>query len=677
MAAPQDEDEVDGAVDPPCYLVRPSDNVYSFFMFIGPTEFKKKRTDKCTWDIVMAYILVSMNFCMQSVLVWLVFTSVVLSNLDWQNGILKLDNEAMSLFEEAPSKCNEGGSLCFVDSQGGYSCSPPSIQLVGRWSELDANNDGMWTWDEMQKERDALRCKYVVDPQEVFVVLTEMLKLRENIIWLHPDVKAGKVIHQSYFQYILGDLVMCGYRSQDMCANLLQRGFFDMPLKHGTAPRVGTDIESALRYCRQLLQPGGTCEVLLPSTYATWKITSQGECGSPSYNKFTYENPGNKVTKSLLEVDYSVRQEYELAQKYYFRIFKGIILFIWFLLMFCEFKEVWKIITVVMRYPDAADFGEDAVLMEQDPSDPEDVRYRIQGITSSHRRVMGILCILRVGVTAMLAMVGMSYIIRTNGYVDLLMNGVTLLFVADVANILYSQVLREEIRDQTEDIKAMKVPMYGWDWLNRRPALLDITCVFGLCLLVYGCMHWNLNNVTVPIYDALECTCLSQGDNCREAQQFNEAWWDNYWMKVVPGVFKEVDALKAGVPGASMLVSDAGSMTTASALLFHEQLESRVMKLSGQNEELQETIEKLEKEMKGVKKAPSHHRGHLPATAPATNHKALYETNLKSFVKGHSRALIENSARNLKSFVKGHNSSLIEKKAPNTIQTNLRQHHDA
>ena len=29
------EDEVDGAVDPPCYLVRPSDNVYSFFMFIG------------------------------------------------------------------------------------------------------------------------------------------------------------------------------------------------------------------------------------------------------------------------------------------------------------------------------------------------------------------------------------------------------------------------------------------------------------------------------------------------------------------------------------------------------------------------------------------------------------------------------------------------------------------
>jgi hypothetical protein len=603
--APQDEDEI-AASEVPMYLVRPSDNVYSFFMFIGPTESKKKMTDKCTWGIVMAYILVALNFVMQSVLVWLVFTSVVLANLDWQNGILKLNTGAIGgLFEEAPSKCNEGGSLCFVDSDGGYTCSPPSIQLTGRWNELDVNGDGMWTWKEVQGQREELRCKYVVDPQEVFLVLVEMLKKRENIIWLHPDVKAGKAIHYPYFQYILGDLVMCRYRSQDMCANLLKRGFFHSPLKHGTAPRVGTTIESALRYCRDLLQPGGTCETLLPSTYATWKIQSQGECGSPDYSKFVYENPGLKVSKSLLEVDYSVRGEYDLAQQPHFRVFKGIILFVWFLLMFCEFKEVWKIIIVVMRYPDAADFGEDAVLMEQDPSDPEDVRYRIQGITRSHRRIMAVLCLLRIGVNSLLLFVGMSYIIRTNGYVDLLMNGVTLLFVADVANILYSQVLREEIRDQTEDIKAMKVPMYGWDWLNRRPALLDIVSVGVLILLVYAVMSWNLTQVTVPIYDALECTCLASGPKCREAQFFNRAWWDNYWMKIIPGVFKEVDTLKTTVPGAALFIGapQSRTMDMSSALLFHEQLESRVEKLSSDNVDLETTIEKLEKEMAGVKMA--------------------------------------------------------------------------
>merc|ERR1719146_186337 len=100
LQAPQDEDVVDDT-DPPCYLVRPSDNVYSFFMFIGPTESKKKRTDKCTWDIVMAYILVVLNFFMQTILVWLVFESVVLANLDWQNGILKIGSGAMGgLFDE-------------------------------------------------------------------------------------------------------------------------------------------------------------------------------------------------------------------------------------------------------------------------------------------------------------------------------------------------------------------------------------------------------------------------------------------------------------------------------------------------------------------------------------------------------------------------------------------------
>ena len=32
-----------------------------------------------------------------------------------------------------------------------------------------------------------------------------------------------------YFTYAMADLVMCGYRSKEMCANLVQRGFFDAP----------------------------------------------------------------------------------------------------------------------------------------------------------------------------------------------------------------------------------------------------------------------------------------------------------------------------------------------------------------------------------------------------------------------------------------------------------------
>ena len=88
----------------------------------------------------------------------------------------------------------------------------------------------------------------------------------------------------------------------------MQRGYYHAPLKYGTAPRVGKTIESALKYCKNLLVPGGACERSLPSTYAVWKTTSTTECGEPTYTTFNYEKPASGVKKSLLSVDYSSRQ---------------------------------------------------------------------------------------------------------------------------------------------------------------------------------------------------------------------------------------------------------------------------------------------------------------------------------------------------------------------------------
>jgi len=370
-------------------------------------------------------------------------------------------------------------------------------------------------------------------------------------------------------------------------------------LKHGTAPRVGNTIDSALKYCRELLEPAGTCESLLPSTYSVWKISSEIECGAPQYDSFTYTNPGSGVEKSLLKVDYSTRQEYALAQEFWFGVYKSIVLFTWLLLMFVEFKEVQKIVTVVMRYPDAGDFGEDAVLMEQDPSDPEDVRFRIQGITSSHRRNIAFLCVLRLGITASLLFVGMSYIVKTNGYADLLMNGVTLFFVAEIASLLYAQVLREEIRDQCEDIKPMKVQMYGWVWLNRRPALLDMFCVIFLSLCVVFVMQWQMDNVVKPVYESLSCTCVGVGETCKEAQVFNKGFWDTYWMKTGPDVFKELDALKSTVPAAAIFAAQpthAGNFASSiSDYISTKELDTRVHVLQSNHNHLEHELDALMK----------------------------------------------------------------------------------
>merc|ERR1719515_53994 len=219
--------------------------------------------------------------------------------------------------------------------------------------------------------------------------------------------------------------------------------------------------------------------------------------------------------------------------------------------MSAEFRAIVKILTLCARYPDAAEYGEDAVLVEQDPADPEDVRYRIQGITKRHRYTVIAVTLLRFCVTCVLLLVGVCYIIKTNGYADLIMNGVALGFIAEISSVLFAQVLREEVKDQTEDIKPIKVEMYGIEWLNRRPALIGILCVVGIGLAVVAIMWWQQKNIVVPVYKALECTCLSHGDECFEAQKYNFDFWYEYWLHGVPGVFRAVETLKAGAPGAA------------------------------------------------------------------------------------------------------------------------------
>jgi len=551
-ATPATEDNetyVDDTEEPE-FEVTPTDNVYSYFMFIGPTEHKKEGS-AFTTDVIMAYVLLLMSFFFQGVLLYTIFSEVVIDNVEWQHGVVAGGGGALNLAMQAPKEgeCNDGGSLCFVQD-GLYTCAPPSVQLTGRWDELDWNSDGIWTRAEVMEKRAELKCKYVVDPVEVFNVFHKFLLSRQHLIWLHPDVVAGNAIHKPYFKYAMGDIIMCGYRNADMCGNLIERGFFDAPLKHGTAPRVGKSIDSAMEYCQGLLEDGGTCSKFLPSTYSVWRIDSGQQCGEPSYEKFTYTHPGNNVTKSLLMVDWSARQDFERAKTVIFLMFKSIIIFLWLLAMSKEFKDIIIIVTWVLRFPSAADFGEDAVKEEVDPADPTDTRMIIQGITNHHRTSVGVLIFLRAVMTAILTFVGLSFLSKQTDYADLLMDGIALLFILEIAEILYAQVLRADVRDQTESLQAMKVRMYGWDWLNRRPAHQDALWLLVILVVTVAVMHTLHTQVVVPVSDSLECTCMSQGSNCREAQKFSYEFWENYWLREVPAVYEEVNRMNGGVvPG--------------------------------------------------------------------------------------------------------------------------------
>merc|ERR1719428_2096195 len=241
---------------------------------------------------------------------------------------------------------------------------------------------------------------------------------------------------------------------------------------------------------------------------------------APSFTKFVYENPGNGVVKSLLEVDYEARKKYALSKTMTFKIYKCIIISLWLLSMLFELKDI----TIVFR------------------------------------TAVGLMTICRFVLTCTLTLVGVSFLLKQTSYIGLLMDAVALVFIVEIANILYTQVLRNEIREQCESLNPMTVPMYGVKALNERPALVDMICLAGIMVTTLLVMwFWN-DNAVEPLYGALSCACLSEGEKCHEANKFDYDFWYKYWKLDVPDIFRQVDELKKGGGAAASALLQTGQL---------------------------------------------------------------------------------------------------------------------
>jgi len=525
--------------------IQPMDSVYSFLMFTLPMELKLHK-GRLTWRCMVAVALVIITLSIKGILLYAIFKAVVMEDLEWQHSILTPDPLAGQSFlgvGGGQTQCNTGESLC-AEYNGVYSCAPPTVQLMGRWNELDINGDGVWSHEEAVASRDELKCKYVVDPVEVFDVFVKFVLNREKHIWIHPDLREGRSIHKAYFTYASGDLIMCGYRTAKMCSNLLQRGVFDAPLRDGVAPRVGTTIDSAINYCYDLLDEGGTCDRNLPSSYAVWKTYSEKQCWGSTYEKYVYKHPTNGHEKSMLTVDYKAPKAYaRVSNNNLFRIYKGIIIGLFLLAMYAELKDILVTWTWVLYYPAAEDFqGEEVIQTVATLS--QEKSFIIQSISKNHRYAMGGITALRFFMVSMLIWVGVSFLMRDTDWVNLLLNGVALVFIMEVASSIFSQVLDPHLQEQFLSIEPMYVDMVGNRWLNKHPALRDLLGFASLCLVMFVIMQIHLVVVDIPLSEAVECACLSEGGKCREANSFDHSFWNNYWVEDVPNVFSTVEKLK-------------------------------------------------------------------------------------------------------------------------------------
>eukprot|EP00747_Dinoflagellata_sp_TGD_P056188 gnl/TRDRNA2_/TRDRNA2_149958_c0_seq1.p1 gnl/TRDRNA2_/TRDRNA2_149958_c0~~gnl/TRDRNA2_/TRDRNA2_149958_c0_seq1.p1 ORF type:complete len:428 (+),score=61.63 gnl/TRDRNA2_/TRDRNA2_149958_c0_seq1:133-1284(+) len=329
-----------------------------------------------------------------------------------------------------------------------------------------------------------------------------------------------------------------------MCPNLLKRGFFDAPLIHDTVPRVGNSTKSALDYCYDLLRPGGFCERTLPSTYTVWKSESVHECGGPILNPFTFKHPVTKEEKSLLAVDYEARQRYEDVQGRFFIVYKSLVIGIWILAMVYEARFIFLTFNWVLVYPHSED-GSDAVEKHDENGT---VKFTIHKTTMSIRLMVAAMTAARFVMLTVLAVVGTTLLLRSTSYMSIIMDGVALVFILEIATLLYTQVVRLKAQEEMDlHVDPMPVEHTAMcpEFLRKSAGLQDVFLLGLVFLIVILVMYFYYTETVEPLYDALQCTCVTKGRNCREAQLFDYDFWYEYWNKTTPAIFHDIDRIKA------------------------------------------------------------------------------------------------------------------------------------
>lgn len=529
----------------PIVTIAPAENVYSFLFFMAPIE-ELRAPGQLTTPKILAWLAVIIALVLQSVVIYAVWKEIVLGQVDWQ----------LSVVRHAPpaGQCVTDPSMCKMLPDGTVTCAPPSVQIAGRWNELDVNGDGNWTREEAAEMKDHFSCEFQVNLVEVFDVFATFLVNREKIIWIHPSIREGQGIPEMYFKYAAGDIIMCGYRNKDMCPNLLKRGYFDVPLAQGTVPRVGETIKSALAYCHAMLEDGGVCDTTLPSTYTVWKKSSDEQCYGAGYSKFVYTHPENGQTKSMLTVDYAATKDYRKAERStLFMMYKACVIMVLLCCIFSELRQIVPLVTFVAIFPSEEEVkskGKEPIEMEVNPEDDDDVKYKIQGITSTHRASVLFVLALRLMISLMLLFVGVNFLLKETDYLNLILNGLGLLFVVALPADLYNQLLNPYLRSKVEHVQPVEVPLRGLKSLNRNPPLKDILWLVAMFVLLVVSMYIYTMVVVKPITGALQCACLSEGHDCREATAFSKDFWDTYWQTEVPGAIADIKeyeaAFKAG-----------------------------------------------------------------------------------------------------------------------------------
>merc|ERR1719453_783778 len=155
-----------------------------------------------------------------------------------------------------------------------------------------ANNSKAGTKMLRDLQDDGLNHYIFKRPSLVFNNIVNGLKYRSlyvatqnRTLFLSPDILNRHAIPKAYFHYWMGDAMLCTRFDRSSCESIVASGLFDSALMKGriaAAYKGIVDYDSAIRYCKMMLEDGGGCEQSLPVSFKENNLNRNKMCGTVS-----------------------------------------------------------------------------------------------------------------------------------------------------------------------------------------------------------------------------------------------------------------------------------------------------------------------------------------------------------------------------------------------------------
>merc|ERR1719393_370228 len=165
------------------------------------------------WKSMFAfsYFLVILNFVMQFGLILIVGDFVFDNHHNFVESIARFEHPWYDwshwTFDpfavDDHDGCRGSHSLCY-QKEGKWTCAPPTVHAMSEWTNLDVNDDGLWSRAEAadHHHRKDVLCKYGADSLELFDKVVDtmlndpLLKYR-----MHFNITEGIGIPKAYFDF--------------------------------------------------------------------------------------------------------------------------------------------------------------------------------------------------------------------------------------------------------------------------------------------------------------------------------------------------------------------------------------------------------------------------------------------------------------------------------------------